>query len=232
MSHNYLKVLKDTIGVDGVNDNLYRLDYFNPRHVTVLKQRSYLELNNGSYKYLNRVDHEGYDSAQEVKGLTIVPDFVVIADYCKGRVTPETASSLVSLCDTVYVDTKAKDPRAYAGCTVKLNDEEFKRTKDFHHLFKRIVHTKGAKGCELIYPDKPHKNIYLAGSKVEPVNVSGAGDVFFATFIGCEQYLGLSPLNSLLTATAAASVSIQHINTYIPTFKEVIDARKKYCTGT
>ena len=217
MAYNYARALG--LLCDKLDVQLHTSTSSIRKHRTFLRGRDRLG-QPLDYKYLHRVDLDsvldplGYDPRAEIS------DFIVVADYAKGSVTPELVSKLPKPA-TIYVDTKAKDLTHLAGCTVKMNDDEFKATTKFHRFLDRIIHTKGADGAELIYPNDYTRNIKVPGSGKEAVNVSGAGDVFFATFIACEQYHGFDEYTSLKYATVAAGISIQHHVTYFPTMKEI-----------
>lgn len=220
MAHNYARVLS-MMNVAG------SIKLLVDPHNKALKHRTFVrESPTAPYKYLSRVDQDFEQFTPPHSLDDLDADFIVIADYCKGAITSAVMEN-IPIDTPVYVDTKRSDPTIYTGCTVKMNDAEFNATKKYHYLFKRIIHTKGAEGAELIYPQDSRKNLKVKASGSEVVNVSGAGDVFFATFIACEQYLKYPELSALKCATVAAGLSIQHHTVFIPTPEEINEAIRK-----
>lgn len=217
MAYNYARALN--LLCPNLNTQLQCSASSISKHRTFL--RAYDDLGKPSgFKYLHRIDHDSVLDPLPADPRALEADFIVVADYAKGSITPEVVHNLPKTVP-IYVDTKAKDLRHLAGCTVKMNDDEFKSTKDYHHLLARIIHTKGSNGAEIVYPNNYLRNISVPGSGKRAVNVSGAGDVFFATFIACEQYYGFDEYTALKYATVAAGISISHYVTYFPTMKEI-----------
>lgn len=228
MLHNYVAVLRKTFGR---SDDVKHADFV----PYIEKHRYFLRPGEGYVsEYLQRIDIEPKDVS--LRNQWSLPekdkfDFLVIADYNKGEVTQKLYDFLSTrTLNQIYVDTKRSDPTMFCDATIKMNSEEFERTKQYHSSFYRIIHTKGADGAELIYPRATRPDtayVSLPGSGVNPVNVSGAGDVFFGTFIGAEQYLKLNEHDSLILATIAAGISIQYNYTYIPTLEEIFNVLRQ-----
>lgn len=219
MAGNYFSVLTETFG----NSTNVKHSKESP---SIQKNRYFLQNTPGSIpEYLQRLD---LDVPQYPITFTLPSereffDFLVVADYNKGKVTRELYDMLVAQCTgQIYVDTKRPDITMYTDATVKMNDEEFLRTRAQHKSIYRILHTMGDEGSRIIYPET-NKVIECPASGANPENVSGAGDVFFAVFIGAEQFLGLDEHDALVLATVAAGISIQYTYTYIPKLEEIFN---------
>lgn len=217
MVGNYISVLTETFGRST-----------NVKHAnetpSTQKNRYFLQSSPGSIpEYLQRLD---LDAPQYPITFTVPEykfDFLVVADYYKGKVTRELYDKLVDQCTGhIYVDTKRPDITMYRDATVKMNDEEYLRTVGQHKNIHRILHTLGNEGSRIIYPET-NTVIECPASGAYPENVSGAGDVFFAVFIGAEQFLGLNEKDALVLATVAAGISIQYTYTYIPKLEEIFN---------
>lgn len=217
MLGNYISALEDTFMAEIVD-----LHTYNPLSFIDIERHRILELDGLQYNYLSRLD-----STPKQKPLYLLRPlnneftYAVIADYCKGSITPSLVAQIKEEIPEVYVDTKSPDPRAYAGCIIKLNDTEFEQTKEFHSLFKLIVHTRGQNGARLIYPNDRTKDYEVSGLPGGPVNVSGAGDVFFSYFIGARQILGYTDYEALVLANKAAHQSTLYATTHLPELHEL-----------
>lgn len=218
MAGNYISVLTKTFGMPTVN-----VKHANETP-NIQKNRYFLQRMPGSIpEYLQRID---LDTPQYPITFTVPEhefNFLVVADYNKGKVTREIYNKLEDQCTgQIYVDTKRPDITMYRDATVKMNDEEFLRTRGQHKSIYRILHTMGDKGSRIVYPET-NRIIECPASGAYAENVSGAGDVFFAVFIGAEQFLGLDEHDALVLATVAAGISIQYTYTYIPKLEEIFN---------
>lgn len=150
---------------------------------------------------------------------------LVVADYQKGSIGDVMAAKLAKLGLKWYVDTKNKNLTFFEGATVKVNEHEYNSLKDIGKVSRLLV-TLGSRGS-VLYDENREIIAQHHGSGVNAQNVSGAGDVFFSAFIYAENELKYSPKDSLVYATCAAGLSIQHTTTYIPTKKEIDDEFNK-----
>lgn len=150
---------------------------------------------------------------------------LIVADYQKGAIGDVMAAKLADLGLKWYVDTKNKDLTFFEKATVKVNEQEYSSLKDLGKV-GRILVTLGSRGS-VLYDNNRNIIAEYHGSGVNAQNVSGAGDVFFSAFIYAENELKYSPKDSLVYATCAAGLSIQHTTTYIPTKKEIDDEFNK-----
>lgn len=82
-----------------------------------------------------------------------------------------------------------------------------------------IIITKGEHGCEVITKDI-HENI--DGHKVSPIDTTGAGDTFNATFVS-EQIKGKSVLESVKRANKVAALSTEYFGVNKRIIKDIVD---------
>lgn len=100
-------------------------------------------------------------------------DAIVISDYSKGAVSYKLIKDLLKLArGHVIVDTKKPDLRQFNGCIVKINENEFNHAIS---LTSELIVTMGGAGAR-------YKNKTYPTDNVEVRDVTGAGDVFLATF--------------------------------------------------
>jgi D-beta-D-heptose 7-phosphate kinase/D-beta-D-heptose 1-phosphate adenosyltransferase len=127
---------------------------------------------------------------------------IVVSDYNKGFVSRERLWWL-STHDHAFIDTKKKDLQYHDHAWFKLNMSEY---KSLESLPKRLVVTDGENGCW-------HKGRNYNGSRVNVVDVCGAGDTFLAAFA----YSTTKTRNleqSLIFSNKCAAIACQHQGVY------------------
>lgn len=142
---------------------------------------------------------------QKVVDAISTADAVIISDYAKGGITDEDALRLTTTDVPVFVDTKRADPSVYTGCfAIFPNEVEYPK---LHSRYEHIIRKAGSNGC---YVDEKH----VPGNPVQTFDVTGAGDVFLATFVWA--YLqNKDLLKAAEVANRAASISVQHVGGYV-----------------
>lgn len=182
-----------------------QVDY---RHTDTNVKTRMLDIKSG--QHMLRIDDDKNCRPLELNFKLDQYDAVVISDYCKGTISYEFVEQLrQQYTGPIFVDTKKKDLKRFEGCFVKINDTEYATTAS---VPTDIIVTLGADGC------KYHDQIYPA-PKVEVVDVCGAGDTFLATL--CYTYLKTQNIeHAIIAANKAASVTVQHLGVYAPSFNE------------
>jgi D-beta-D-heptose 7-phosphate kinase/D-beta-D-heptose 1-phosphate adenosyltransferase len=147
---------------------------------------------------------------------TAIPDVydaVIISDYNKGTVSYELMEETIATAKCpVFIDTKKTDLERLQGAWVKINELEYSKLKS---ECTGLVVTRGAKGASVI-----HHDIECSAPQVEVADVTGAGDTFLAAF--AYQYINTQNLlDSILFATKASAVTVQHVGVYAPTLEEI-----------
>lgn len=104
---------------------------------------------------------------------------IVISDYDKGFLHWDDIEYICTNHDSVFLDTKKKlDYWACDAKFIKINNFEAERSPDFCEMFShKIIQTLGGDGAMWDYQLFPLK------SKVETLDVSGAGDTFLAALV-------------------------------------------------
>lgn len=139
-------------------------------------------------------------------------DAIVISDYNKGVVSYELIEKMIDSNIPVFVDTKKTDLERMQGAWVKINELEYSKIKSD---CSGLIVTRGAKGAEVI-----HHNIKSTVSKVEVVDVTGAGDTFLAAL--AIKFLETNNIKEAVEfANKAAAITVQHFGVYAPTLKEI-----------
>jgi len=111
-------------------------------------------------------------------------DGVIIADYNKGCMIPDTIIYLMDSIDLpIFVDPKFDNWEYYKGATVfKCNRNEANANAEDLELFRRsvknLVITDGKNGMVVMGEDAPIS--YIPGRPVNAVDPTGAGDVCIA----------------------------------------------------
>jgi D-glycero-beta-D-manno-heptose-7-phosphate kinase len=147
---------------------------------------------------LNRVNWKSYDA-------------VVISDYNKGAITEEVILEVQKkFKGPIFVDTKKTDLSKFNKCVFKINALEFSK---LIKPAKEMVITRGANGTE-------YKGKVYPVSKVEVVDVCGAGDTFLAALTW--GYLHTkSMVKAISIANKCASVSVTHSGVYTLTESDI-----------
>lgn len=172
-------------------------------------------------KHLLRVDQDVYADPYSLDG-QFSYDAIVVADYAKGFVTEHLVSELRQLFDgPIFVDTKRTRLQTYDNVFYKINELEFSRLQQ---IPRNLIVTLGAKGC--LYDGKMY-----AGTKVDTLDVCGAGDVFMAGLVCGYLSLG-SIIKAIDLANVAAAISCKHLGTYTLTEQDVYLAQQEaLCTS-
>lgn len=140
----------------------------------------------------------GYDMLSEY-------DLIAISDYDKGFLQKEDIEYICGHHSNVFVDTKKiLGPWISSAKYIKINTPEYFASKHVitRDIEDKIIRTDGGDGCyfrETHYPVK----------KVEVIDVSGAGDTFFAGLV--VNYVKTNNINSAIVfANECASKVVQH----------------------
>jgi bifunctional ADP-heptose synthase (sugar kinase/adenylyltransferase) len=134
--------------------------------------------------------------------LKVNSDIIVISDYNKGFLAESDIEHICSSNPLVFLDTKKiLGPWAEKATYIKINDYEFKNSKEFitDKLESKIIHTRGADGCDFLGKNFPVERIDIR-------DTSGAGDSFMAALV--VEFLTTSDIEKSIKAanTAAAKV--------------------------
>jgi D-beta-D-heptose 7-phosphate kinase/D-beta-D-heptose 1-phosphate adenosyltransferase len=141
-----------------------------------------------------------------------VYDAVVISDYDKGTISYELIEELIALSIPVFIDTKKTDLERMQGAWVKINELEYSKIKT---ECTGLIVTLGSKGAMV-----PHHDLSFAAPAVEVSDVCGAGDTFLAALVS--EYLTQKEIAPAIEyAIRAASVTVQHLGVYAPTWEEL-----------
>jgi len=133
-------------------------------------------------------------------------DIVIISDYCKGLLTPDTAKLVCEkFKHKVYVDTKKEDLSCFPNSIIKINEYEDNSSYNLPISSTKIV-TLGSKGsvCE---------GVFSRPSPVKVHDVTGAGDVFLASLAVLNRFKSIH--ESIDLANKLASYSVEHFGTYV-----------------
>ncbi len=169
-----------------------------------------------SRQHIVRIDVDAV--SQPIEFATQIPDLydaVVISDYTKGTVGYETIEDIRKMYNgPIFVDTKKHDLARLEGCIVKINSHEYASAKT---LPSDLIVTAGDNGAH-------YKNVHYPTTKVEVVDVCGAGDTFLSALV--YEYLNSQNMESaIIFANKASSIAVQHSGVYVLT-KEDIETLK------
>ena len=143
-------------------------------------------------------------------------DAIVISDYNKGFVTPESFRRLQSAVDSsipIFVDSKKRDLRMFGNCFIKINEtESFRATTDPAQDIIVTLGSRGAKWREQVFETR----------EVDVYDVCGAGDVFLSSFVYGYLKHGDVP-KAIQIANMCASLSVTKMGTYILTKGDIND---------
>jgi D-glycero-beta-D-manno-heptose-7-phosphate kinase len=144
-------------------------------------------------------------------------DAIVISDYAKGFVTLEAMRSLRrQFAGPIFVDTKITDLALLEGCTVKINEPEYRRlTSECSDL----VVTLGSAGVR-------YAGVTYAAPAVEVYDVCGAGDTFLAA-LAWHYVQHTDMVAAIAFAQTSASITVQHAGVYAPGLSEIDTAQNK-----
>lgn len=157
-------------------------------------------------------------------------DAIVISDYNKGTLHPETMEVIRDSGVPFYVDSKRSDLSIYRGAKlIKLNESEHARQApmpSYHcveELAETTVVTLGGRGAAIheysppepgIYGYQVHKEFFPT-DKVEAVDVTGCGDTFLAGYVFANVVLGEYNRPSVRFANKCASQVVQKFGTSV-----------------
>jgi bifunctional ADP-heptose synthase (sugar kinase/adenylyltransferase) len=166
-----------------------------------------------SKQQIVRIDNDV--QSQPLKFVTDIPDVydaVVISDYDKGTVSYELIEELLALSIPIFIDTKKTDLERMQGAWVKINELEYSKIKT---ECTGLIVTLGSKGAIV-----PHHDLSFTAPRVEVSDVCGAGDTFLAALVS--EYLTQQDIAPAIQyAIKAASVTVQHLGVYAPTWEEL-----------
>jgi bifunctional ADP-heptose synthase (sugar kinase/adenylyltransferase) len=133
-------------------------------------------------------------------------DAILISDYNRGLMSDNDISNILKSFDgPIFVDSKRKNLSVFENCIIKINNKERENITSVPNSCK-IITTLGEGGAEwndVIYP----------APQIEVFDVTGAGDVFFASL--CYFYLTLNNIEeSIKKSIVLASRSVQHLGIY------------------
>jgi D-glycero-beta-D-manno-heptose-7-phosphate kinase len=167
----------------------------------VSKKTRYIDEKTG-YQLL-RVDQDRVAQEYELKN-EYNYDVIVVSDYNKGFVTSKTIDTLSRNFDgCIFVDTKKTELLSYPNVYYKINELE---SKALNIKPDNLIITKGADGC--VYENKAYP-----GTKIDVVDVCGAGDVFLAALVyGYLEYRSIPAAIKL--ANKCAAISCKHLGAY------------------
>lgn len=137
-----------------------------------------------------RVDSPHIINRIDLSSIDYKYDIIVISDYNKGFLTTQDIQIISTNHPNVFMDTKKVLGSWANKCKyIKINDFEFKNSKDFidDTLAPKIIHTMGSEGCEFAGKKYPV-------DKIEVKDVSGAGDTFMAGLVS--KYLETSEIET------------------------------------
>ena len=172
--------------------------------------------------------------------LALKPAIVILSDYAKGLLGNDICQQVISQCNAlkipVLVDPKGHDYSKYShataltpnkkeaaeACATTTHDPDLidkaATLKDKLDL-QFLVVTRGDEGISLI---DQHAHLLPATAK-QVFDVSGAGDTVIATLAAGLMH-GLSPLESLQLANAAAGIVVGKVGTVPITQDDLIEA--------
>jgi len=155
MSNNYLEIIKTRFVDSKTNQLLLRVD------INDTAQRI-------SKEDIEEICEQNYD-------------LLVVSDYCKGFLQDSDLIKITCNCKLAVLDTKRKltTEMLDAYDFVKVNEIEYERNKDIIESLadnSKIIITLGGKGVKFM------DNIFPPPAVLQTFDVSGAGDVFTASF--------------------------------------------------
>jgi ribokinase len=151
-----------------------------------------------------RVDKPLQIKPIDFNNLELDTDIVIISDYNKGFLSESDIADICNSHPLVFLDTKKiLGSWADKAAFIKINNYEFKNSEKFitDKLQNKIIHTRGAEGCD-------YQGINYPVKKIDVRDTSGAGDSFMAALVA--EYLNTSDIvTSIKSANIAASKVVQ-----------------------
>jgi len=202
---------------DNVRLNLESLgiDVFHQCNTEKIRKHRFIEENYNQQLFR-------YDQGENASLKPMLPmvfenfDAVVVSDYNKGFITPETFKMLQEQLDPsipIFVDSKKKDLRIFKNCIIKINESEAER--GILDSAQEVVVTLGGHGALW-------KNQIFKTEKVDVYDVCGAGDVFLAGLVyGFLKHRDM--FKAIALANKCASLSVTKMGTYVLTKSDIND---------
>ena len=173
----------------------------NPNWETFIKTRY---VHDNSNHMFFRVDTSIQIKPIDFNNLELDTDIVIISDYNKGFLSESDIADICNSHPLVFLDTKKiLGSWADKAAFIKINNYEFKNSEKFitDKLQNKIIHTRGAEGCD-------YQGINYPAKKIDVRDTSGAGDSFMAALVA--EYLNTSDIvTSIKSANIAASKVVQ-----------------------
>ena len=142
-----------------------------------------------------------------------VYDAIIFSDYDKGLIPYSIAKDICKRFEGyIFVDSKKSDLTCFPKSFIKINEFEEMDSFAFNNESEMIV-TKGKKGA---YWNEKH----FPAPDVDVYDVSGAGDVFLATF-AVSVTSGAPVETSIERAVLMASRSVKYFGTYTITEEDI-----------
>lgn len=172
-----------------------------------------------SRQQIVRIDNDvASDPIEFVTDIPDVYDAVVISDYNKGTVTYDVVDEIREMFKgPIFMDTKKQDLACFHGIFVKINELEYNNRWSIND---KLIVTLGSRGAMFKTGRDPKHETFYPCSKVEVVDVTGAGDTFLAAF-AFEYIQSQNHAQAIDFANRAASITVQHFGVYAPTLKEI-----------
>lgn len=167
-----------------------------------------------SKQQIVRIDNDVMSDPIEFE--TAIPpvyDAIVISDYNKGTVSYDLIKDIIkSQTCPVFIDTKKTDLASFNGAYIKINKLEASRATSQPHP-EWLITTLGEHGANW-------NGQVFGAEQVEVADVTGAGDTFIAALVS--EYLTQKDMAVAIPyAIRAASVTVQHLGVYAPTWAEL-----------
>lgn len=143
---------------------------------------------------------------------------VLLSDYDKGMLTPESIDDVASECAQLRIPCVAdvkREPLVYAGCIIKCNEEwnnKYQHPSQWNHQVSTPwVLTLGSQQC-VVNPSSRYDDTHLCGvvgPPVDCINHVGAGDCF-AAHMTLAMACGFFLKEAAAVAHSAGRVYVQH----------------------
>ncbi len=144
-------------------------------------------------------------------------DAIVISDYNKGFLSYETIEKVIkNFKQPIFIDTKKTDLKRFTGAYIKINFLEYNKLTTEPNDPNYLIVTNGENGAM-------HNLKHYPASKVEVVDVCGAGDTFLSSLV--YGFLESSKMEKAIEfAIKASSLTVQHRGNYSPKYSEILNS--------
>lgn len=132
-------------------------------------------------------------------------DAIIVSDYGKGAMTVKLADKIMRSWGMCFIDAK-HHWRWYEGCVGLAFPNEHEAAE--FKCVDRCVIKLGPRGCKF-------RDMEIPATVSDVVDVTGAGDIFMASFAYAHTHTKLSPLGCLKFANECAGESCRHRGTYV-----------------